>query len=140
LVRTLALAAIFAAAPALAQRLPVIQLTAGIHVIRAEVVSDPATRARGLMHRKELAPNAGMLFVFDEHGTHCMWMRNTVIALSVAYLDDRGGIVNIEDMEPQTDAAHCAARPVKYALEMNRGWFAARGIEPGARLGGVPPK
>jgi uncharacterized membrane protein (UPF0127 family) len=138
-VRTLALVASLAAAPALAQRLPVVQLTAGIHVIRAEVASDSATRAQGLMHRTELSHNAGMLFIFDEHGKHCMWMRNTMIALSVAYLDDRGAIVNIEDMEPQTDAAHCAARPVKYALEMNRGWFAARGIEPGARLGGVPP-
>jgi uncharacterized membrane protein (UPF0127 family) len=136
----LVLAAVAAAAPVLAQRLPVIQLNAGIHVIRAEVVSDAASRAQGLMHRKHLAQNAGMLFVFDQHDIHCMWMRNTLIPLSVAYLDDRGGIVNIEDMEPQTDAAHCAAQPVKYALEMNRGWFAARGIKPGARLGGVPPK
>jgi uncharacterized protein len=128
------------ATPAPAQHNPVAELRAGMHLIRAEVVSDPAARAQGLMHRKSLATNAGMLFIFDEHGIHCMWMRNTLIPLSVAYLDDRGAIVNIEHMEPQTDAAHCAARPVKYALEMNRGWFAARGIKPGARLGGVPPK
>ena len=136
---SLVLAAIVAAGPALAQRLPVIQLNAGIHVIRAEVVSDPASRAQGLMHRKHLARNAGMLFIFDQPAIHCMWMRNTLIPLSVAYLDDRGAVVNIEDMEPQSDAAHCAAQPVKYALEVNRGWFAARGIQPGARLGGVPP-
>jgi uncharacterized protein len=129
---------ILTAAPALAQRLPVVQLSAGIHLIRAEVVADDGARAQGLMHRKHLAPNAGMLFIFDEHAIHCMWMRNTLIPLSVAYLDDRGAIVNIEDMEPQTDASHCAAQPVKYALEMNRGWFAARGIMPGSRLGGIP--
>jgi uncharacterized protein len=136
--RSLLLVMILTAAPALAQRLPVVQLSAGIHLIRAEVVADDGARAQGLMHRKHLAPNAGMLFIFDEHAIHCMWMRNTLIPLSVAYLDDRGAIVNIEDMEPQTDASHCAAQPVKYALEMNRGWFAARGIMPGSRLGGIP--
>jgi len=130
---------ILAAAPVLAQH-PVAQLNAGMHLIRAEVVSDPGTRAQGLMHRKTLAQNAGMLFVFDEHAVHCMWMKNTLIPLSVAFIDDRGAIVNIADMEPHSEASHCAAQPVKYALEMNRGWFAARGIKPGARLGGVPPK
>ena len=108
--------------------------------IQAEVVGDPATRARGLMHRKALAQNAGMLFIFDDHAIHCMWMKNTLIPLSVAFIDDRGTIVNIADMEPHSEASHCAAQPVKYALEMNRGWFAARGIKPGARLGGVPPR
>jgi uncharacterized membrane protein (UPF0127 family) len=135
LVTTMTLA--LAAAPALAQH-PVAQLNAGIHVIRAEVVSDPGTRAQGLMHRKTLPQSGGMLFIFDEHATHCMWMKNTLIPLSVAFIDDRGTIVNIADMEPQTEASHCAAQPVKYALEMNRGWFAARGIKPGSRLGGIP--
>ena len=128
-----------AAMPAVAQHShPVMQLNAGMHLIRAEVVSDPGTRAQGLMHRKTLAQSAGMLFIFDEHATHCMWMKNTLIPLSVAFVDDRGTIVNIADMEPQTEASHCAAQPVKYALEMNRGWFAARGIKPGSRLGGIP--
>lgn len=126
--------------PAFAQQHPVAELSAGVHRIRAEVVSDYATRAQGLMHRKSLAQNAGMLFIFDDHAIHCMWMKNTLISLSVAFLDDRGTIVNIADMEPHSEASHCAAQPVKYALEMNRGWFAARGIKPGARLGGVPPK
>ena len=126
-----------AAAPALAQH-PVTQLNAGMHLIRAEVVSDPGTRAEGLMYRKTMAQNAGMLFIFDEHATHCMWMKNTLIPLSVAFIDDRGTIVNIADMEPQTEASHCAEKPVKYELEMNRGWFAARGIKPGSRLGGIP--
>ena len=128
------------ALPALAQQLPVAQLNAGMHLIHAEVVSDMATRAQGLMHRKALAQNAGMLFVFDDHAVHCMWMKNTLIPLSVAFIDDRGTIVNIADMEPHSEASHCAAQPVRYALEMNRGWFAMRGIKPGTRLGGVPPK
>jgi hypothetical protein len=131
---------LLAAAPALAQQHPVVQLNAGMHLIRAEVVSDYATRAQGLMHRKSLASNAGMLFIFDDQAVHCMWMKNTLIPLSVAFIDERGAIVNIEDMEPHSEASHCAAQPVRYALEMNRGWFAQRGIKPGTRLGGVPPK
>jgi uncharacterized membrane protein (UPF0127 family) len=126
-----------AAAPALAQN-PVAQLNAGMHLIRAEVVSDPGTRAQGLMHRKSLAQNAGMLFIFDEHAPQCMWMKNTLIPLSVAFIDDNGAIVNIADMEPHSETSHCATRPVRYALEMNRGWFAARGVKPGSRLGGIP--
>ncbi len=125
------------AAPAFAQP-PVAQLNAGMHLIRAEVVSDPGTRAEGLMYRKSMAQNAGMLFIFDEAAVHCMWMKNTLIPLSVAFIDDHGAIVNIADMEPQTEASHCAAQPVRYALEMNRGWFAARGVKPGSRLGGIP--
>ena len=127
----------FAAAPALAQN-PVAQLNAGMHLIHAEVVSEPGSRAQGLMYRKSLAQNAGMLFIFDEQAPHCMWMKNTLIALSVAFIDDNGGIVNIADMEPHSEASHCATRPVRYALEMNRGWFAARGVKPGSRLGGLP--
>ena len=137
--RSVLVLAALAAAPAFAQP-PVAQLNAGMHLIRAEVVSDPGTRAEGLMYRKSMAQNAGMLFIFDEAAVHCMWMKNTLIPLSVAFIDDRGAIVNIADMEPQTEASHCAAQPVRYALEMNRGWFAARGIKPGTRLGGVPPK
>jgi uncharacterized protein len=130
-----------AALPAFAQPAhPVVQLNAGMHLIRAEVVADIAARAQGLMHRKSLGQNAGMLFIFDEHAVHCMWMKNTLIPLSVAFIDDGGTIVNIADMEPHSEASHCAGQPVRYALEMNRGWFAARGIKPGTRLGGVPPK
>ena len=131
---------LLAALPAVAQELPAAELTAGMYRIRAEVVADPATREQGLMHRKTLGQNAGMLFIFDTHAIHCMWMKNTLIPLSVAFIDDKGTIVNIEDMEPHSLESHCAARPVKYALEMNRGWFASRGVKPGARLGGVPPK
>jgi uncharacterized membrane protein (UPF0127 family) len=125
------------AAPALAQPLPVVELKAGMHLIRAEVAADFSSRGRGLMYRKALAPNAGMLFVFDGAAIQCMWMKNTYIPLSVAFLDEKGEIINIADMQPGTEQSHCAARPALYALEMAQGWFAQRGIKPGARLGGV---
>ena len=125
------------AAPAFAQ-LPSVQLNAGIHLIRAEVAADFTTRMTGLMHRKSMPQNAGMLFIFDDKSIHCMWMKNTLIPLSVAFVDDEGAIVNIADMEPHNEQSHCATKPVRYALEMNRGWFAARGIKPGSRLGGIP--
>ena len=136
-----ALVLLLAAAPALAQpQLPVAQLSAGMHLIRAEVAADFASRARGLMHRSTMPQNAGMLFIFDELAIHCMWMKNTFIPLSVAFMDERGTIVSISDMQPHSEESHCAARPALYALEMERGWFEKRGIKPGVRLGGIPPK
>jgi hypothetical protein len=125
------------ALPAFAQAPVVIQLSAGMHLIHAEVAADMTTRSRGLMYRKALAPNAGMVFVFDEASLHCMWMKNTYVALSVAFLDEQGTIINIEDMAPQTEDTHCAKKPARYALEMDRGWFAGRGIKPGTKLGGM---
>jgi uncharacterized membrane protein (UPF0127 family) len=92
---------------------------------------------QGLMYRKTLGQNDGMLFVFDYAATHCMWMKNTYVPLSVAFLDDGGAIINVEDMQPQTEQAHCAARPARYALEMNKGWFAQRGLGAGFRLRGL---
>ena len=126
------------AAPANAQQLPVAQLTAGMHVVRAEVAADFTTRAQGLMHRKSLAPNSGMLFVFDDASIHCMWMKNTLIPLSVAFVDVGGTITNIADMEPHSEQSHCAARPALFALEMTRGWFAAKKIKPGDKVTGLP--
>jgi uncharacterized membrane protein (UPF0127 family) len=66
-----------------------------------------------------------------------MWMMNTYIPLSVAFLDERGVIINIEDMKPHTQDTHPAAKPAQYALEMNQGWFSKRGIKPGARIEGL---
>jgi uncharacterized membrane protein (UPF0127 family) len=132
----LALALMLFAAPALAQQLPVVQLSAGMHLIRAELAADYSTRGRGLMYRKSLAPNSGMLFIFDAAEIHCMWMKNTYIPLSVAFLDAQGTIVNIADMQPHSEQSHCASRPALYALEMEQGWFARRGIKPGLKLGG----
>ncbi len=115
--------------------LPTQRINAGMHVIQAEVAATPGERSLGLMNRKSLEANAGMLFVFEEAGVHCFWMRNTLIPLSIAFIDDEGRIVNIADMEPlDEDSNHCPARPVRFALEMSRGWFAQRGIGEGVRL------
>jgi uncharacterized membrane protein (UPF0127 family) len=114
-----------------------VALNAGVYVIRAEVVDTPETRARGLMYRESLAVNHGMLFVFPESDQHCFWMKNTLIPLSIAFLDERGVIVNLADMQPKSEDHHCSAGPVRYALEMNQGWFAARHIKPGFRISGV---
>jgi len=116
--------------------LPRVELQAGIHLIKAEVADSDATRARGLMFRERLGPNEGMLFVFQDRSRQCFWMRNTLIPLSIAFVDDDGSIVNIEDMQPRTDDSHCSARPVRYALEMEQGWFGKRGLKAGTRLGG----
>ena len=97
-------------------------------MIQAEVADTTATRSLGLMRRKSMAQGAGMLFLFDEPAAHCMWMKNTLIPLSVAFIDERGQIVNIADMQPLDETSHCAARPARYALEMNQGWFKKRGI------------
>ncbi len=125
------------AAHATAQTLPQMDLAAGFHRIEAEVAHTPETRARGLMHRREMAPQRGMLFVFTHDATHCMWMRNTFLPLAVAFLDEGGRIINIAEMQPQTEINHCAARPARYALEMNAGWFAQRGIRSGDLIGGI---
>ncbi|OZI48878.1 DUF192 domain-containing protein [Bordetella genomosp. 4] len=117
--------------------LPVTELTAGIHVIRAEVANTDETRRVGLMLRKSLPDNNGMLFVFEEPELQCFWMRNTLVPLSIAFIADDGTIVNMADMAPQTDDPHCSERPVRYALEMAQGWFETRGVAAGQRLGGI---
>jgi uncharacterized membrane protein (UPF0127 family) len=120
------------------QQLRSIPLTAGMHVIQAEVAASPQERAIGLMHRKSMPANNGMLFVFEEAQPQCFWMKNTLLPLSIAFLDDAGQVVNVADMKPQSDDSHCSAKPVRFALEMNQGWFAKRGIKAGSKLGGQP--
>lgn len=115
-------------------KLPVVRLQAGIHVIRAELADTGRAREIGLMGREALGPNEGMLFVFEHDAVHCFWMRNTPLPLSIAFLDDDGRIVDIAQMAPRSDDSHCPSRAVRFALEMEQGWFARRGIEPGARL------
>ena len=116
------------------------QLTAGIHVITAEVASTPLSRTIGLMMRERLAPNHGMVFVFEEKSHHCFWMRNTLIPLSIAFIEDDGTIVHIADMSPKSDASTCPPKPVRYALEMEQGWFTKRGAAVGKKVSGLPPR
>ena len=117
--------------------MPRMELTAGFYRIEAEVAANQKNRMQGLMHRRSMQPNEGMIFVFTQEERHCMWMRNTFLPLSVAFLDSEGRILNIENMEPQTEDNHCAVAPARFALEMNKGWFAGKGIKPGQRIGGI---
>ena len=117
--------------------LPAISLNAGIHIIRAEVANTFETRARGLMYRDSLGPNQGMLFVFPGVERQCMWMKNTPMPLSVAFIDEGGAVVSISEMVPHTEDSHCSDRPARFALEMSKGWFAGKGIRAGAKLQGL---
>lgn len=120
------------------RHLPQVTLKAGMHLIQAQVASTPEQRAIGLMHRQSMPVNEGMLFVFDTPGVQCFWMKNTLIPLTAAFVADDGSIVNLVDMKPQTLDSHCSEKPVRFVLEMNQGWFAKRGLQAGARLGGPP--
>ncbi|MBC5764621.1 DUF192 domain-containing protein [Ramlibacter albus] len=137
-----ALAAALFVAAASAQspqvNLPRVKLSAGMHQIDAQVASAPDERATGLMFRKEMPQHEGMLFVFEQPSQQCFWMKNTLLPLSIAFVADDGRIVNIDEMAPQTLESHCSTEPVRYVLEMNKGWFAKKGIKAGARLAGPP--
>lgn len=114
-----------------------VDLSVGLYRIDAEVAETPGRRAQGLMGRERLLPHEGMVFVFPEARTHCMWMRNTPLPLSVAFIDEGGRIINIEQMQPLTDDTHCAKQPARYALEMNRDWFGQKGVGPGTKILGL---
>ena len=139
-IRALAVAgALIASTATQAQtQFPVISLNAGINLIKAEVASSEAQREQGLMFRESLGPNQGMVFLFGAPQQVCMWMKNTLIPLSVAFIDQSGNIVNIEEMKEQTLDSHCGAQKVSYALEMTSGWFKQKGIKPGTSIGGLP--
>ena len=129
-----------AQAHGVAQTLPAVALQSGMHMIRAAVAKTPEQRQTGLMFRREMPQHEGMLFVFDDASTQCFYMRNTLLPLSIAFLADDGSVVNLADMQPQTLDSHCSAKPVRYALEMNQGWFAKRGVKAGTQLTGAPFK
>ena len=138
LLRTLAIAAFLAASIAPAAELPTAVLTVGDYKLTAEVVVTPEQRALGLMNRFSLKPDHGMLFVFERAEPLSFWMKNTFIPLSIAFIGADGRIVNIEDMKPQTEDTHWSKGPALYALEMRKGWFAEKGIGPGAVVKGIP--
>jgi uncharacterized membrane protein (UPF0127 family) len=120
--------------------LPTMRLTIGPHTLTAEIAANDMQRATGLMHRFSLAPDSGMLFVFESSQRRSFWMRNVGFPLSIAFIDASGTIVNIEDMAPHDERSTWSAAPVLYALEMRKGWFAQKGIGPGARVQGLPGK
>ncbi|MDR0996518.1 MAG: DUF192 domain-containing protein [Zoogloeaceae bacterium] len=129
--------ALFAVLPvslAFAQELPKTLLSLGLYRIEAEVADTPQTREYGLMERTHLEANAGMLFIFPEPRAYCMWMKNTLIPLSVGFFDEQGVLINVEEMQARSEATHCAKAPATFALEMNARWFSRHGITPGMKL------
>ncbi len=113
-------------------------LQAGMHRIDAQVAMTSEQRQIGLMWRKDMPVHEGMLFIFEQPTKQCFWMKNTLLPLTAAFVADDGTIVNLEDMKPQTTDPHCSAKPVRYVLEMNKGWFAKKGIKAGSKLTGEP--
>ena len=117
--------------------LPTIMLKVGSQTVKAEVAVTDETRQKGLMFREKVAANSGMLFVFADIAYHAMWMRNTPLPLAVAFMDQSGKIVSIHEMQPHTEISHMAAGPVRYALEMNGGWFERNQVKAGDLIQGL---
>jgi uncharacterized membrane protein (UPF0127 family) len=109
----------------------VIQGSEGEVSVEAEIANDDPERTRGLMAREELGENQGMLFVFDSEQPLRFIMDNTLLPLSIAYIDSGGSIVDIEQMQPLSDDTYPSAEPASYALEVNQGFFQERGVEVG---------
>ena len=118
--------------------LPRIKIAAGMHLIDTQVAATPEQRSTGLMHRADMPAGEGMLFVFEQAGQQCFWMKNTLLPLTAAFVADDGTIVNLADMKPQSTDSHCSTQSVRYVLEMNQGWFKKKGIKAGFKLGGKP--
>jgi uncharacterized protein len=117
---------------------PKVQLTLGMYLINASVAANDADREQGLMYRKSLEPNEGMLFVFAENAGHCFWMKNTLIPLSIAFMRQDGTVTDLDEMQAETTNNHCPTHNGVYALEMSKGWFTAHGIKPGMQIIGLP--
>ncbi len=115
-----------------------VRLQAGMHLIDAQLAYTPEQRSIGLMWRREMPQNEGMLFAFEQPAVQCFWMKNTLLPLTAAFVADDGSIVNLADMQPGSEANHCSTRPVRFVLEMHQGWFARRGMQAGFRLMGSP--
>ena len=115
-----------------------VKLNAGMHVIDAQVAMTPQERQTGLMLRKDMPQHEGMIFIFEQASQQCFWMKNTLLPLTAAFVADDGTIVNLADMQPQNLTSHCSAKPVRFVLEMNKGWFDKRGLKAGSKLSGPP--
>ncbi len=115
-----------------------ISLSAGIHQFNVQVAQTEEQHSIGLMYAKSMPKNEGMLFVFSGSQSWCFWMKNTLFPISAAFLDDNGIIINIEIMAPQTLDEHCSKKPVRFVIEMNKGWFSQRGLKPGSKISGRP--
>ena len=109
--------------------------TIDIHkILHIEEADSPLKRSLGLMYRKSLDQDSGMLFIFPDSNMRSFWMKDTHIPLSIAYIDRKGIIINIEDMKPLEVASVKSSGPCKYALEVNQGWFEKNGISVGDKI------
>jgi len=113
-------------------------LRIGPHAFQVEVAATEPQRQRGLMGRTHLAADGGMLFVFEQPGRHCFWMRDTPLPLSIAFIDSTGHIASLADMQPRSEALHCPTEEVRYALEVRQGEFQRRGITTRTQVDGLP--
>jgi uncharacterized membrane protein (UPF0127 family) len=118
--------------------LPRTTLTAGMYRLDVQIAATPQSREIGLMFRREMPQQEGMLFAFSVPAVQCFWMKNTILPLTAAFIADDGTIVNLADMKAQTTDSHCSTKPVKFVLEMNQGWFAHKGFKAGTQLSGPP--
>jgi uncharacterized membrane protein (UPF0127 family) len=114
------------------------QFQLGIHKLDAELARSAEERQRGLMFRESLAENQGMMFQFEQADHYCMWMKNTLIPLSIAFIDEQGKIINIEEMLANSEQTTCAKSKARYALEMNAGWYSRHQIKVGQQVEGLP--
>lgn len=114
-----------------------VRIGAGMYQIDAQLALTPGEQQTGLMYRKEMPQQEGMLFVFSQPSTQCFWMKNTLLPLTAAFVADDGRIVNLVDMKPLTLDSHCSEEPVRFVLEMNQGWFAKKNIKKDSKLSGT---
>ncbi len=102
--------------------------------LKVKIADTNARKMQGLMGIHSLSNHQGMLFLFDKEDKHCFWMKNTYIPLSIAFLDNQKNIVDIQNMQPLDNNLHCPNQKIRYALEVNQGWFDKKGLEVGDRV------
>lgn len=118
--------------------LSVASILVGNQRVAVEVAATPSARRRGLMYRESLPDDRGMLFIFPKEELLSFWMKDTHIPLSIAFAREDGTIVRIADLEPRSERAISSRSPARYALEMNRGWFARHGVLEGDAIRRIP--
>ena len=119
------------------EKLPTMVIEINQQQLQVEVADEAHERSRGLMYRQNLAKGEGMLFVYPDTKMRSFWMKNTLIPLSIAFIDADGRILNIEDMTPKNLVSVPSVAPAQYALEVPQGWFSANSIAAGDRLQGL---
>lgn len=103
--------------------LPIKSLKIADLKLKVEIACTDTQKQQGLMHRSSLPKDQGMLFVFDREQLLSFWMKNTLIPLSIAYINSKGKIIDIQDMKPLDQTPHPSKTIAQYALEVNQGWF-----------------